>query len=210
MPLVIVTGFPSSGKTKRAGELRDYLESRGKTVKVIGENHAIPKSGFRKNEYFHDSQKEKIVRAYLKSEAIRLMNKEDVVILDAGNYIKGYRYELYCASKAARTTQCTMYCALSTSQAWEFNEQRRRPDELEHSADEDDSKLDNGSVPYTRDIFDALVLRYEEPIANNRWDAPLFTVLTDKQTPFSEVFAALYEKKPPPPNLSTQNVSERR
>lgn len=208
MPLIIITGFPSSGKTKRTNELKAHFESRNKIVKIISENHAIPKSGFCKNEYFNDSQKEKIVRAYLKSDAIRLMNKEDVVILDAGNYIKGYRYELYCASKAARTTQCTIYCALSSSEAWEFNQQRQHPDEIENSTDEHDSNLNNSSVPYTREIFDLLIQRYEEPIANNRWDAPLFTILVNKQPPFEEIFSSLYEKQPPPPNLSTQNVSE--
>lgn len=58
-------------------------------MRVVSENSAIPKAGFRKNEYFDDSKKEKIVRSDLKSEALRLLNKDDVTILDAGNYIKG-------------------------------------------------------------------------------------------------------------------------
>ena len=32
MPLIIMCGFPCSGKSKRAQELRNYLENRGKTV----------------------------------------------------------------------------------------------------------------------------------------------------------------------------------
>lgn len=79
-------------------------------------------------------------------------------------------------------------------------EQRTAADLLESN----DS--DNSSVPYTREIFDALNLRYEEPIANNRWDKPLFTLLPESQIPSEEVYSALYEKKPPPPNLATQNV----
>lgn len=89
MPLVIITGYPSSGKTKRANELAEFFRGRDKTVHIVSENAAIPKAGFAKNEYYSDSQKEKIVRADLKSEAIRLLTKENVVILDAGNYIKG-------------------------------------------------------------------------------------------------------------------------
>lgn len=113
----------------------------------------------------------------------------------------GYRYELYCASKAARSTQCTVFCAIPHEKAWTFNQQRNTADEIV-----DNSEYDNSSVPYTREIFDALILRYEEPIANNRWDSPLFTLLPESTINFDDVYAALYEKKPPPPNLATQNV----
>lgn len=89
MPLIIVTGYPSSGKTTRTNELAEYFRGRGKTVHVVYENLAVPKAGFGKNEYFLDSQKEKVVRADLKSETIRLLTKDNVVILDGGNYIKG-------------------------------------------------------------------------------------------------------------------------
>jgi protein KTI12 len=55
-----------------------------------------------KNEVYRDSQKEKMIRADLKSEGLKKLNKNDLVIIDGGNYIKGYRYEIYCASKSAR------------------------------------------------------------------------------------------------------------
>ncbi|XP_055306505.1 protein KTI12 homolog [Sitodiplosis mosellana] len=200
MPLIILTGFPSSGKTKRSKELADFFRERGKMVHIVSENLSIPKAGFAKNVYFADSQKEKIVRSDLKSETVRLLTKDNVVILDAANYIKGYRYELYCASKAARSTQCTVFCAIPKETAWNLNQKRSGADVVESS------ESDNSSIPYTREIFDALTLRYEEPIANNRWDSPLFTLLPESKIPFEDVFSALYEKKPPPPNLATQNA----
>lgn len=89
MPLIIITGLPASGKTHRTSELKAFFADKGKTVRIVSENSAIPKAGYRKNEYFEDSKKEKMVRSDLKSEAIRLLNKDDVTILDAGNYIKG-------------------------------------------------------------------------------------------------------------------------
>lgn len=92
MPIIILTGYPSSGKTTRSIALKEYFQGLGRNVKILSENLAIPKAGFCKNEYYEDSQKEKIVRADLKSEAIRLMSKDSVVILDAGNYIKGAVY----------------------------------------------------------------------------------------------------------------------
>lgn len=91
MPLILIVGYPSSGKTTRTKELQEFFASKGKCVKVVSENLAIPKAKYRKNTYYADSQKEKMVRADLKSEAIRLLNKDDLVILDAGNYIKGVK-----------------------------------------------------------------------------------------------------------------------
>lgn len=70
----------------------------------------------------------------------------------------------------------------------------------------EENAIDNSTIPYSREIFDALILRYEEPIANNRWDSPLFTILADSTSPFDDISAAIFERKPPPPNLATQNV----
>ncbi|XP_055857404.1 protein KTI12 homolog [Episyrphus balteatus] len=204
MPLIIISGFPSSGKTTRAKQLQEFLTTKGKQVKLISENAAIPKAGFKKNVYYADSQKEKIVRSDLKSEAIRLLNKDDVVILDAGNYIKGYRYELFCATKAARGTQCTLFCGIQKDKAWEFNCQRTE-EETNLNAD-DDSKLNNSNIPYTREIFDALCMRFEEPHGNCRWDKPLFVVFPEDQLDCDGIYSSLFDSAPLPPNMSTQNA----
>ncbi|KAH8244596.1 hypothetical protein KR038_001572 [Drosophila bunnanda] len=205
MPIVVVTGLPASGKSTRSRQLRDYFIQRGKKVHLISENEAVPKALFGKNQHAGDSQKEKVVRSDLKSEASRHVNKEDLVILDAGNYIKGYRYELYCATKAARTTQCTLFCCIPQEQAWSFNTQRTEPDEVPQET-ETGQPLDNSDVPYTREIFDALCMRYEEPQSNNRWDSPLVVALPEDTLDVEAIYKALYETQPLPPNLSTQNA----
>lgn len=87
-----------------------------------------------------------------------------------------------------RSTQCTVYCAASKEQSWEFNESRSDLSEV-----------------YTRNIFDALWMRYEEPISTNRWDAPLFAVIPGEELNLEEIHSALYEKKAPTANQSTQN-----
>lgn len=103
MPLLIIVGCPSSGKSTRAEELKVFFEShKQKVVHVISENEIVKNSGMSKNDIYESSPKEKVIRADLKSNSLRKMNKNDLVIMDGGNYIKGYRYELYCASKAAR------------------------------------------------------------------------------------------------------------
>lgn len=94
MPLIIMTGIPSSGKTHRTLEIKKYFEEeRKKTVHVVSEFEAVTKSGYSKNDIYLDAQKEKIVRGILKSEVFRLLTKDNVVILDGGNYIKGKGYE---------------------------------------------------------------------------------------------------------------------
>lgn len=206
MPLIIICGLPSSGKTFRTKQLHKYFTELGKTVRVVSENDLIPKAGFLKNEYFSDSLKEKIIRANLKSETISLLNKDEIVILDSGNYIKGFRYEMYCASKAARTTQCTLYCAIVKDHAWEFNQKRTSTEELPPT--NSSTELNNSDIAYTQNIFNEICQRFEEPLSNNRWDTPLFTVFPEAELEFESINMTLFEKKPPPPNLSTQNVRD--
>lgn len=59
---------------------------------------------------------------------------------------------------------------------------------------------------FSRDIFDALWMRFEEPISTNRWDSPLFAVTPDDRLNMEDIHSALFEKKPPPANQSTQHA----
>lgn len=56
--------------------------------------------------------------------------------------------------------------------------------------------------------FDALVLRFEAPDSRNRWDSPLFTILKDDTLPYEAISDALFKRKAPPPNQSTQSVRD--
>ena len=55
--------------------------------------------------------------------------------------------------------------------------------------------------------FDALVQRYEPPEGRNRWDAPLFELTPNDELPLEQIADYLANKRPPPPNKSTVNVS---
>lgn len=191
MPLIVLSGTPASGKSTRAQDIKKFFEDqKQKKVLIVNETEAIKSAGYGINEYFKDSLKEKHVRADLKSRALRSINKNDLVIFDAGNYIKGYRYEIFCATKSARNTQCTIFCAISKDKSWELNENR-----------------ENDEVKYSKEVFDALWLRYEEPNSSNRWDSPMISVCIEDDLDLEEVYCMLYEMKPPPANQSTQNVS---
>lgn len=49
-------------------------------------------------------------------------------------------------------------------------------------------------------------MRFEEPISTNRWDSPLFAVTPEDQLNMEDIYMALYEKKPPTANQSTQHA----
>jgi len=190
----MTTGYPSSGKTSTSRKLCEYLESRQKLVHVVSEQSFLPKDES-KNSVFSDSIKEKEVRSAIKSAAMRLLSKDTVVIVDGSNYIKGFRYEIWCASKATKTTQCTVHCDVSPEDAWSWNEGRPEEDR------------------YEKQVFDGLVMRYETPNGANRWDSPLLLALAEDKLPSSasgyplgeQVYNALFNRAPPPPNQSTQN-----
>ncbi|XP_065213446.1 protein KTI12 homolog [Planococcus citri] len=186
MPLIVLTGYPSSGKTTRCKQIEKYFQDLNKKVHVVAESDVLLQQNIDKNPLSFDSKKQKEVRGILKSNVIRLLGS-DIVILDASNNIKGFRYELYCASKCHKTTQCTIECDISQENAWELN----------------DSRI---SDKYTREAFDLLCGMYEAPIYNNRWDSPLITIQLSDELPGEQIKDALFNRQAPPPNQSTQNV----
>lgn len=189
MPLVIIAGLPSTGKSTRANQIKEFLQDVNKVkVHIVSENDIINNKELQKNKVFSDPQKEKEIRGILKSEAIRLLTPENVVILDAGNYIKGYRYELYCASKNSGSTQVTVETICAKEEAWDWNIRRSEEER------------------YSKECYDALHLRYEIPDSRNRWDSPLFCLQSHESLPGNEIYQALFLRKPPPPNQSTQSA----
>ena len=93
-------GIPGSGKSKRASEIKQYLENTHKKKVVIINEESLQ---LVKEESYKDPIQEKYTRAFLKSNVEKVIDAETVVILDSLNYIKGYRYELYCLSRTAKT-----------------------------------------------------------------------------------------------------------
>lgn len=185
MPLIVMCGLPSSGKTRRTEEIVNYFENQCNikvhVVNDISEN-------FDKNVVFSDSKQEKQQRADLKSAAQRLLNKDDLVVIDSLNYIKGFRYELFCVVKSARTPHCLIYCDVSKTQAEDFNFKRA------------------ANEKYKEDTLRGLIMRFEPPNSQNRWDSPLFVAHPDEELPLKAIYDALYLRKAPPPNMSTQSA----
>ncbi|CAG9770942.1 unnamed protein product [Ceutorhynchus assimilis] len=188
MPLIVLTGVPCSGKTTRAHELKKFFEEQGKEVHIISEYDQIIKANFEINAFYKDSNKEKHIRGLLRSEMLKIISPTNVVILDGPNYIKGYRYELFCGTKANKSTQCTVHTEINREQAWGYNEARQ-----------------NDQEKYSRETFDALVMRYEDPDGKNRWDSPLFTIYPESILDPTPIYLSLFKKAPPKPNQATEN-----
>ena len=184
MPLVLLCGIPCSGKTRRAKELVAYLKEHHEGTRVHLLEDDLSTS---RESCYSDPKTEKMVRAKLKSEVERSLTPETVVILDSPNYIKGYRYELYCTSKHLRTPHCVLLCEtpVDTAKLWNST---RMP-----------------AQAYSPQLFDALVMRFEAPDSRNRWDFPLFVVYPEDTLPNQEICDALFHRKAPPPNQSTQS-----
>lgn len=162
----------------------EYLRAQGfeKAMQLIHDDFASSK-----DTCYTDSRQEKTIRAKIKSDTERYLNEDSVVIIDSLNYIKGYRYELYCVSKHLRTPHCVVWCHTPVEVARDWNTGRAAPHH------------------YSPQVFTALVMRFEAPDSRNRWDCPLFTIYPDDPLPTEAISDALFHRKPPPPNQSTQS-----
>jgi len=130
MALITLSGYPSSGKTRRAIQLKDYLDRRladppynsqaQKVVLLSDDSVNIDRSSYdgaavipytcfaldRNNTI--DSRSEKPARATLFAAVQRQMGQGTILIIDALNYIKGFRYQLYCAAREFKLRVCTV------------------------------------------------------------------------------------------------------
>ncbi|CCX05322.1 chromatin associated protein KTI12 [Pyronema domesticum] len=181
MPLIILSGYPCSGKTTRAQQILDFFqtkinsapsdsrESRLRVHIVNTETLSINRTAYR------DARAEKEARATEYSAVKRLMSKDDIVIADGLNYIKGLRYQLFCEAKAALTPSCVVHVASPADSCRQWNSER--------PALPEDGSFTDGSLRYPDDILENLIFRYEEPNGMARWDSPLFTVPYVDETP---------------------------
>lgn len=72
--------------------------------------------GLSRNVY-HTAKAEKDARAEEYSAVKRVLSRDDIVIADGLNYIKGFRYQLYCEAKALQTPSCVVSVLLGSC-AW--------------------------------------------------------------------------------------------
>ncbi|KAJ5733704.1 hypothetical protein N7493_002490 [Penicillium malachiteum] len=220
MPLVILTGYPCSGLTYRANQLASLLEKAQDELFAATETaspvslksrfkiHIVPShdESYRRIVYDH-ARTEKEARGVAYARAKRNLTRDNIVILDGMNYIKGWRYQLWCEAKAAGTTCCMIHVGTPIDQCVANNDARlQRQATQEESKEKEQTEPQNDSVsaeeskPATQDTEEAyppellnnLIFRYEEPSTHSRWDRPLFTVpWADETPPIADIFHAI-------------------
>lgn len=211
MPLLSMTGYPSSGKTRWAHILKAAFEKRSaestdariSKIQVVLINDEL--LGIDKMDY-SNSNREKSARGLLLSAVERSLGKECIVICDGLNYIKGFRYQLSCSAKAVGTPHCLVrnatkvilkldlthlqvHVGCPTDQCKRYNTERQAKEPPEGYIDQ---------------VFDELIMRYEEPNAMTRWDSPCFNIFhEDESAPIDEIWNALVNRKIARPNAAT-------
>ncbi|KAL5336150.1 chromatin associated protein KTI12 [Aspergillus crustosus] len=248
MPLIILTGFPCSGLTHRATQLATALEEAQSQLIASSVDPSTPSTATLKSKYkihvvsTHDNvnyprtvydtaRTEKEARGLAYTRAKRMLGRDSFVILDGMNYIKGYRYQLWCEAKALGTSCCVVHVGTPIDQCVANNEARikrknaSQPQSSE-SESKDESKAENqtesepltdeqpppnplvedttDSDPYPPAVLQNLIFRYEEPSMHSRWDKPLFTVpWSDAEPPIADIWTAL-TGLPHPSTLTTE------
>ncbi|PSN66288.1 chromatin associated protein KTI12 [Corynespora cassiicola Philippines] len=182
MPLVLISGYPSAGKTTRALQLRDFFESKiassegDARVSRLRVHHINDQTLGLSRDVYHTARAEKDARAEEYSAVKRVLSRDDIVIADGMNYIKGFRYQLYCEAKAVQTPNCVVSTPIEKCR--EINKKLL--------ADKDH---DGG---YEEEDFENLIFRYEEPNGMTRWDSPLFIVADgDEAPPCEQIWDAM-------------------
>ncbi|KAI2722798.1 hypothetical protein CBS147332_3727 [Penicillium roqueforti] len=221
MPLVILTGYPCSGLTYRANQLASLIEKHQDEVFAAAEAGAQVSLKSRYKVHVvasHDSSHPRIVYDHARTEkeargvayarTKRVLKRDSIVILDGMNYIKGWRYQLWCEAKAAQTTCCVVHVGTPVDQCVANNDARIRRDaskqetnpntsdaqtsESQDTPAPDSTSTEDNEEAYPPELLNNLIFRYEEPSTHSRWDKPLFTVpWADAEPPVSDIFEAL-------------------
>ncbi|KAK4106736.1 chromatin associated protein KTI12 [Parathielavia hyrcaniae] len=267
MPLIIITGLPTSGKTTRAKQLHAYLSSRitpspsssssspsplpltpptptptpnpdptSKTTPtptpsqppppqpryrlhlISDTTLSVPRSAYDLSpetlpaHVRSANASEKDARAAAYAAVKRALSPRDVVVLDGLNYIKGWRYQLFCEAKNVCTPSCVVQVGCGVERARRVNEGRleRRRKRLQVVAGGEDEDEEDEEEPYEPSNWENLVFRYEEPNPMTRWDSPLFTLVwEDDEAQTRAVFDKIWDviagegRKAVRPNQST-------
>lgn len=200
MPCLVITGYPSSGKTSIAQALSERaLKHRSQSIKktviineesifssssALSQQNTAGKANETRYYCYKDSNAEKQTRSALKTEfdkqAATASSTNTLVILDSLNYIKGYRYELHCISKAAGERHGILWVVCPPGVALEWNKKRiqedlEKPKEGNANESNDDDEKQH-RLYYSEEMMEGLMKRYEPPDQRNRWDKPLYRV----------------------------------
>ena len=105
--------------------------ARPKTILHIPSQHSLSDStpdspASLRDQIYNSAAVEKNARAAEFSNIKRALSKDVIVISDSLNYIKGYRYQLWCEAKAVGTRCCVIHVAARADECQKWNRERLR------------------------------------------------------------------------------------
>ena len=134
MALILLSGYPCVGKSAFAEKLKSEIIKRDAKQKVAIVNEEL--LGLDKINGYIDSSNEKTCRANLKAAIDRaLSTKNSIVIADSLNYIKGYRYELYCMARSLSLRTCCVLVVADDNISDSWHATRQAADENTYTDD---------------------------------------------------------------------------
>ena len=153
MSAILLVGVPGSGKTVLANNIKKRLDEMGKDSVIVTE------PGVEKGT-FDSSDAERIGRSDFKTSFQRELSSKRVVIADGMNFIKGFRYELYCLTREAGLGWCVAYLDV-----------------------DDETAFARAEAKYPKkEKLKKLIGRMEKPMETTKFDKPLFVVKDPNDT----------------------------
>ena len=111
----------------------------------------------RRDTVYDSARLEKTARAEEFSAVKRAVNKNVVVVADAPNYIKGFRYQLFCEAKAAGTRSIVVHTAAREDECVAWNDARLEAWGSHPALTEQDEKIAKVDRPKTgKDVLGGL------------------------------------------------------
>ncbi len=166
MPLVVLVGRPSSGKTSTACQIDAAIKLLDPTraTEIVDDRSAM-RAGQSKSDCYRNSAQEKMTLGALRSTLERQLSKSTVVLFDSLNMIKGFRYEVWALARQLGTRCCvvSLETGAETCKTW-------------NAAREPEESYDTG-------VMNDLVGRLERPDPIRRWESPMFRVNPERESP---------------------------
>lgn len=174
MPFLLISGRPASGKTYRANQIIAFLKETRPEVEVVLLNTET--FSLDRNTARATSADEKSLNGFFRSNVEKQLGggSKRLVILDDLNCTKGFRYELWCLARTAKTPFCQLFCETGKEEAEALNLARESP--------------------YAPEVFSALNAKFERPLESNKGDSPLLSVAPEDELPKEELMHFLFEK----------------
>ena len=109
----MISGYPCSGKTYRSNQLVEFFSSEiyanpDPRISRLSVCHIDDQTLGLSRDVYREGRSEKDARAAEYSAVKRALGRDTIVVADGLNYIKGFRYQLYCEAKAVQTPSCVV------------------------------------------------------------------------------------------------------